>query len=343
VNIDTGEKTLVEQNPGVAGYVTDDDYNVRLALNYTPTGGQVWLLPEGEGDAKTWKEFQEIGPEDAMTSSPAGFDKTGRKLYFQDSRKRNTAGFFEMNLDDGSVKLIADDPRADFGGVLAHPTEKTIEAVSFEYSRNEWKFLDDAIKADFDFLKTVQDGEIIVADRTLDDKRGSSPSSQMTARSKRILRSRAREDYVPVPESRRPHDYQLAKMHTPVIKSRDGLDLVSYLTLPPGSDPDRRRPNQPLPMVLYVHGGPCSRFMGTQSVPPVACQPRLRSAERQFRGSTGSERFHQRRQRRVGRKDARRSARRGEVGRGRRHRRQGQSRHRRRQLRRLRHSGRHAP
>jgi hypothetical protein len=45
--------------------------------------------------------------------------------------------------------------------VLAHPTEKTIEAVSFEYSKNEWKFFDDAIKADFDYLKTVQDGEII--------------------------------------------------------------------------------------------------------------------------------------------------------------------------------------
>ena len=29
-------------------------------------------------------------------------------------------------------------------------------------------------------------------------------------------------------------DYELVKMHTPVIKSRDGLDLVSYLTLPPG-------------------------------------------------------------------------------------------------------------
>jgi dipeptidyl aminopeptidase/acylaminoacyl peptidase len=262
INIDTGEKKLVEQNPGVAGYVTDDDFNVRIAQNYTPTGGQVWLLPEGEGDAKKWKEFQEFGPEDSMTSGPAGFDKTGRKLYFQDSRERNTAGLFEMNLDDGKVTLVADDPRADAGGVMAHPTEKTIEAVSFEYSKNEWKFFDDAIKADFDFLKTVQDGEIIVADRTLDDKRWIVAFLQDDGPVKTYLYEREPEKKATFLFQNRDDldDYPLVKMHTPVIKSRDGLELVSYLTLPPGSDPDGDGvPNKPLPMVLYVHGGPWAR------------------------------------------------------------------------------------
>jgi dipeptidyl aminopeptidase/acylaminoacyl peptidase len=55
-------------------------------------------------------------------------------------------------------------------------------------------------------------------------------------------------------------DYPLVKMHAPIIKSRDGLNLVSYLSLPPGSDPDGDGvPNEPLPMVLYVHGGPWAR------------------------------------------------------------------------------------
>ena len=49
-------------------------------------------------------------------------------------------------------------------------------------------------------------------------------------------------------------------MHTPVIKSRDGLDLVSYLSLPAGSDSDGDgRPDKPLPMILDVHGGPWAR------------------------------------------------------------------------------------
>ena len=43
-------------------------------------------------------------------------------------------------------------------------------------------------------------------------------------------------------------------MHDVVIKSRDGLDLVSYLTLP--ATETGTRPARPLPMVLEVHGGP---------------------------------------------------------------------------------------
>ncbi|MEM9657883.1 MAG: S9 family peptidase, partial [Planctomycetota bacterium] len=55
-------------------------------------------------------------------------------------------------------------------------------------------------------------------------------------------------------------EYELVKMHTPVIPSRDGLDLVAYLSLPPGSDPDGDGvPDSPKPLVLDVHGGPWAR------------------------------------------------------------------------------------
>jgi dipeptidyl aminopeptidase/acylaminoacyl peptidase len=46
---------------------------------------------------------------------------------------------------------------------------------------------------------------------------------------------------------------KLAPMTPVTIRSRDGLDLQSYLTLPVGIEPTR------LPMVLLVHGGPWAR------------------------------------------------------------------------------------
>jgi dipeptidyl aminopeptidase/acylaminoacyl peptidase len=46
-------------------------------------------------------------------------------------------------------------------------------------------------------------------------------------------------------------------MHGHMVRSRDGLDLVSYLTLPAGERGPR--PARPLPMVLSVHGGPWAR------------------------------------------------------------------------------------
>ena len=51
--------------------------------------------------------------------------------------------------------------------------------------------------------------------------------------------------------------HRLAPMHPIHGKSRDGLDLASYLTLP--ADIEGDRPPRPLPMVLVVHGGPWSR------------------------------------------------------------------------------------
>jgi dipeptidyl aminopeptidase/acylaminoacyl peptidase len=261
VNIITGERELVQQNQGIAGYLTDDDYNVRMALDYTPTGGQVWLVPEGEGTQK-WVTFAEFGPEDAMTSGPAGFDKTGRILYYEDSRNRNTAGLFQMSLGTREAKLVADDPRCDVGGILAHPTEKNIQAVSFTYARQEWKILDTAIQADFDYLKALEDAEFVITSRTLDDSQWTVAYTPDDGPVKFYR-------YIRTPERRAIHlfnsrddldEYPLVKMHDVVIKSHDGLNLVCYLSLPPGSDPDGDgRPTQPVPLVLDVHGGPWAR------------------------------------------------------------------------------------
>src|SRR6185503_20195513 len=68
--------------------------------------------------------------------------------------------------------------------------------------------------------------------------------------------------------------YRLAPMRAIQTKSRDGLDLVSYLTL--RADIERHRPPEPLPMVLVVHGGPWFRDFYGYPVLSV-----------NYRGSTG--------------------------------------------------------
>ncbi|QDT69533.1 Prolyl tripeptidyl peptidase precursor [Planctomycetes bacterium MalM25] len=274
VNVVTGEKSLVQENPGVAGFVTDDDFRVRLAVNFTEGAGQVWLKPTEEqpGDKgyADWEPMEEFSSVDAMTSGPAGFDKTGEVLYFEDSRDRDTAGLFSRDLESGDIALIAEDSRADVGGVMSHPTEKTLQAVSFTYSRTEWKILDEAIRPDIEFLQGFQDGEFIVTSRTLDDAKWTVAYVLDNGPLKFYLYDRAASNGQGAKGDARMRflfnsrddlgEYSLAKMHTPVIDSRDGLKLVSYLTLPVGTDPDGDGvPDAPLPLVLDVHGGPWAR------------------------------------------------------------------------------------
>src|SRR5207244_1435636 len=47
--------------------------------------------------------------------------------------------------------------------------------------------------------------------------------------------------------------FALAPKKPVIIKARDGLEMVSYLTTPPGVDPKK------LPLVLLIHGGPWDR------------------------------------------------------------------------------------
>ncbi len=83
--------------------------------------------------------------------------------------------------------------------------------------------------------------------------------------------------------------HPLAKVHPVVIKSRDGLDLVSYLSLPKIADPDGDgKANQPVPMVLFVHGGPWGRDeWGYNPVHQLLANRGYAVLSVNFRGSTG--------------------------------------------------------
>ncbi|RPI88561.1 MAG: S9 family peptidase, partial [Planctomycetaceae bacterium] len=83
--------------------------------------------------------------------------------------------------------------------------------------------------------------------------------------------------------------WALQKMRPQIIKSRDGLDLVCYLTLPGMADPDGDGvPAQPQPMVLLVHGGPWARdSWGLNGLHQFLANRGYVVLSVNFRGSTG--------------------------------------------------------
>jgi dipeptidyl aminopeptidase/acylaminoacyl peptidase len=208
-----------------------------------------------------WSSLMTVGPEDALSTQPAGFDKSGNVIYLIDSRDRDTAAFKSLDLKSGKLTEIFASDVADVDNVLTHPTEHHVQAVSFNFDRPKWEVLDESVRADFEYLQALDRGDLSIGGRTLDDKLWTVAYELDNGPVKFYLYDRAAKKGRFL-FSHRPEleTLPLAAMRSEVITSRDGLKLVSYLTLPNGSDPDNDgRPDKPLPMVLLVHGGPWAR------------------------------------------------------------------------------------
>jgi dipeptidyl aminopeptidase/acylaminoacyl peptidase len=257
VDLATGERKLVQQNDGYVGYSIDDDYNIRLATRFTADGGAEILRKAGD----EFVPFATVPAADSLTTQPVGFDKTGKTLYMIDSRDRDTAALTTVDLATGKSQVVFQDPKADVEDVIIQPTEDTLQAVASDYLKKQWKVLDPAIADDFAALAKAAAGEFEITSRTLDDKTWTVAYIQDAGPVTYYLYDRGTKSAKYL-FSTRPalEGLPLAPMHPEVISARDGLELVSYLTLPPGTDPDGDGiPSSPVPMVLFVHGGPWAR------------------------------------------------------------------------------------
>lgn len=256
-DIATGERHLVVENQGFVDFVAREDFTAPLAAAMTPDGGMVVYKDDGGA----YEPFLQIPMEDTLTTHPFGFTKGGRTFYALDSRGRDTAAVVEIDLASGQSTLVFDSDVADVHAILTHPVEKTVQAVAVNHHRTEWFPLDDSVADDLRHLAEVDPGEPMITSRTDADDQWivAYLSDAGPVHYYRYDRSARRCEYLFASRSDLDR-YPLTPMHPLSITSRDGLELVSYLSLPPQSDPGLSgRPESPLPMVLAVHGGPWAR------------------------------------------------------------------------------------
>lgn len=259
LNLKTGELKLVMKGDGFAGFQTDEDLQVRLGARPNAAGGiDYFQIKDGAvGD----KPFLSTSLEDSSTG-PLGYTADGKTLYWMDSRDRDTTAVFAEDTATGERKLIAQDARADLGATLRNTVTGEVQAYAVDYLTTEWHFIDKSLKADFDWLqKQLGQGEVYVSSRTRADDKwivGIDPVSKVAATYLYDRKAKKLSPlYVARPELQ---NAPLVPMHPVEIKSRDGLTLPSYLTLPRGADKNGDgKPEQAVPLVLLVHGGPWAR------------------------------------------------------------------------------------
>jgi dipeptidyl aminopeptidase/acylaminoacyl peptidase len=252
VDLTTGAVVLDTKNPGdVVGWEADPGFRIRAAQAATRDGGME--VRYRDDDKSEWKKVVKWGPEDA-DGSVVGFTADGKSLWLESSEGRDTLSVVKRDLASGKEEVIASESGTDAGEVMFNPLTHVVEAVAFNRERVHWKALDPDVEADLKALKNANRGEPSVVSRDRDLKTWVVAFQSDLRAAEYYLFDRATKKLTHL-FAARPElaNFTLAPMKPISIKSRDGLELISYLTVPVGIE------SQNLPMVLFVHGGPWAR------------------------------------------------------------------------------------
>jgi dipeptidyl aminopeptidase/acylaminoacyl peptidase len=285
LNLTSGALELVFQNDSYVGFLSDDTLTLRMAIRQNDAGGSDFFEMTDNKVADTPSDS--TGLEESLSTGPSGYTTDGRTLYWIDSRGRDTAALIAEDTATGAKSVVAEDERADIGGTLRNPVTGQVEAYSVYYLKNEWVALEPDIDKAFAFLRERLPGEFGVQSRSEADDKWLVWHDPLTGPTRTLLYDRTagtlEEFYVSRPQL---EGAPLQPMHPLEIPSRDGLTLVSYLTLPPGNAGDRSA--SPVPMVLLVHGGPWARDgYGFNRMHQLLANRGYAVLSVNFRGSTG--------------------------------------------------------
>ena len=248
----TGELAKVAENPGFVGWVVDHDLAVRGAAAPTPDGGMAIVVRDTEADE--WRPLHVAGQEDALTTAPVGFDRSGTRLLCLSSVGANTGRLVWIDTATGAVEVIAEDPRYDVTSLSVDPTTKEPRAYAVLRDRLRWAPLGDSVVDDLEQLDAHDPGDWSLvarddADRTWlvaythdDGPVGYWAYDRDTSGFRFLF------DHQPALA-----DHELASMEPFAFDARDGRRIEGYVTHPVGLE------RVGLPAVLDVHGGPWAR------------------------------------------------------------------------------------
>jgi dipeptidyl aminopeptidase/acylaminoacyl peptidase len=257
VDITTGKRTLIEQNSQeMAGYLVDLDLKPKLAQKNNADGSEI-LRRVGD----QWVSLLKIAQEDSLTTGALAIEAGGKTAILQSSVGRDKAAVVRVDIESGKTTVLGASEVADVDQVWFEPKTANPQAYTFNYLKPGIAVLNPAVQKDVDLLiKKLGDG-FAVTNRTLDDSMWTVVTDDAQAPAIAYLYDRKTGTVTKLFEQRPAlAKAPLVPMQSLELKARDGLTLVSYLSLPPGADTNGDgRPEKPVPMVLNVHGGPWGR------------------------------------------------------------------------------------
>lgn len=252
VDVRTGVQTVLDRNlRGFSEFFLDGRNRPRLArLRSGAAGDSLWRL-----DGRRWTKIVDISPVEALATRPLSVSPAGDAVLMLDSVDRDRAALVSLLLETGEKKVLGESRQADVDAAWIDPPTGEAQAFGSDYLRPAWTSLTPGAQADFAALDAALAGEFQVVSRSRDDAIWVVYEEGPQSPGAYHLYDRRARTVTPIFATRPRLSGVALQPMTPVeIASRDGQVLVSYLTLPAGSDPDGDgRPEQPLPMALVVH------------------------------------------------------------------------------------------
>jgi dipeptidyl aminopeptidase/acylaminoacyl peptidase len=293
LDIATGELTLIAENPGkVAGWFPSR--SGELFAFSTSANGDVELSTWDADDRALHSIAVYDGADYTLGIWPMAVTADGKGLWLGSNRNPDRTTLVRLDVATGEEipvdehPTLSIDPRAGVFPTLPSPLilgQRTGDLLGVRYlgERQVIHALDSQFATVLANLEKLSDGDLTAISSDDAGQRWVVGFDDDTEPGVTYYYDDAtgesRELFRPLPHLK---PESLAPMTPVTIRSRDGLDLHSYLTLPPRVEP------KGLPLVLAVHGGPWSRDgWGFQAGTQLLANRGYAVLQVNFRGSTG--------------------------------------------------------
>ena len=281
VDVKTGEAQLLAQNPGnVVAWGTDHAGRLRLAMTSDGINSSV-LYRDDEAGA-----FKPIITTDYKTQvAPLFFTADDKRLYALSNRGRDKSALVVIDPAQADAEqVLFAHPDVDLGGASWSRLRKVLLLADYTTAKSERKFFDAQAEGLYRRIEAKLPGmEIVLQSQTrAEDKfivaafNDKTPGTRYVYDAKADTLAKLADINPWIPE----HD--MAPMTPVSYKSRDGLTINAYLTLPVG------RPSRNLPCIVNPHGGPWARdAWGYNPEIQLLANRGFCVLQMNFRGSTG--------------------------------------------------------
>jgi len=284
LNIKTGKMEMLAENPGnIQGWIFDHAGKLRVAIAFDGVNSTI-LYRETEKDE--WKPVLTTSFKDQMY--PTFFTFDNKNVIATSNLGRDKTAVVEFDIANGKeIKVLYENPDYDVENVSYSRKRKVLTTASYTSWKSEKHFFDDETKRLFERLnKDLGDYEIAITGynknedvfiiRTYSDR----SLGAYYIYDKNTDKIEKITDVSPWID-----ENEMANVYPVQYKSRDGLTINGYLTLPKGYTKETAKN---LPFVVNPHGGPWARDRwGFNSQIQFLANRGYGVLQMNFRGSTG--------------------------------------------------------